>query len=329
MLLALTIGWGRAAFVQKAAELCIRARQSSFRKDVAADMAALLEQYQSSNTAPGANTLCMSPDEFDALGDPNAPGYEWAIEDLNQSLGPMRPGYYILIPGRPEIGKTSFVLDQVLHMLPQADTAERIATVLIVNNEEHRSRLYTRALSNIFRRSARDIATNWRRAVQAAQNRPERWPERLLIEDCHGWSKEDITALIDRVAPQIVVLHRIDKIDMGKDIDGEAQLAAASFWARSVATKGRAVFGVCQAGDAAIGKLFLDEADIFGSRTRLQSETDAILLIGAESPDTPRRGLTITRNKLPGGPRSDDDKRYARCEVAFDRVTGHFTSLAY
>lgn len=331
---ALLLGWRRAALVGDVAIVCHNYRQGQLKGEPDEAIGKVLERYARAPSSDTGEALRMKPDAFDAMGDPNAPGYDWGLEDLNQSLGPMRPGYHVLVAGLPEIGKTTFVIDQLLPMLPQADIIDEktgevtLGVGLVINNEEDKSRIYTRELSNIFGRSSRDIMANWAKAVEAAQKR-NRWTERLLVADCHDWKKEDITALIDAIAPRCVVFHRLDKMAMGKDITGEAQLAAASFWARTIAAKGRAVFSVVQASDSARGKMFPEEKDIFGSKIRLQGDTDAILMIGAEAVDDPRRGLRITRNKLPGGPRSKEEKRYARMEVVLDRVTGRYSSVNY
>ena len=95
-------------------------------------------------------------------------------------------------------------------------------------------------------------------------------------------------------------------------------------WARTEAAKGRVVLGIVQADVTAHMRRKVWDNQLYGSKTALQGEADAIICIGGDGPADPIRAIHVTKNKLLGGPQTVATSKYAYIEVDFNAATGHF-----
>jgi hypothetical protein len=235
------------------------------------------------------------------------------------------------VGARPEVGKTSFVTSELCYILRKHPKE----TVLWINNEESADRLLVRHMSSVLRARGVEIRARKDAAYAAFLKRTGWTPETVRVFDAHYATLAEIEAQINALNPSIIVLHRIDKLPAAieNDANDVQRLEAVAFWARRLAAPptgpGRAVIGVMQAGESAHGVLFPDDSQLYRTKTGLQSEMDAIIMIGAENISDKKRGINIPRNKLLGGPRSNEAKRHGRFECALDHITGRFTSVAY
>jgi hypothetical protein len=91
------------------------------------------------------------------------------------------------------------------------------------------------------------------------------------------------------------------------------------------------VICIHQADASAEGVKWLNQSQLYGSKTGVQGEADVLIMIGAthEPGDENRRYISICKNKLPGGPRTEIALRRGKHEVMFDGDIARFTSLAY
>lgn len=328
---ALQSAWAKAGFIQEAAEALIQTRTGQSVEPPDAVLLQLIAAYRDSTgkrVSQGAG-LSFRFDE-NALAAATAKmagdGYNWRLQDMNIGIGPLRPGDFVLVGGRPELGKTSFVVDQTAHML-----REKPATALWINNEEGSHRIMLRYLSVVLKRAAKDLNAHIPAALAAMYKRG--WaPEQIQICEAHNLSLGAIEDEIARVNPNFLILHRLDKMPQVRNIKQQLdvqRLAELAFWARQQAASGRVVFGVCQADASANGQKFVYDHQLYGSKTAVQAESDAIITIGAEHVFDKTRGIHLPRNKLVGGAQSNETHRHGFFEVNFDSITGRYETILY
>lgn len=328
---ALQSAWAKAGLLQDAAELLMQLRTG--QSDEAPDTALLrlVEAYRAgagqADTAGPASLALTEQTLAASTSEVTGDGYEWGLEDLNVGIGPLRPGDYVLIGGRPEIGKTSIVVCETAHMLYSRD-----ASALWINNEEGSHRILLRYLSVVLGRPAKELRNDIKGALAEMYKRG--WtPEQLRVFDAHGADLAAIEDEIERVNPTFLILHRLDKMPQvrnnGKNSNEVQRIADLAFWGRKQASAGRVVIGVVQADTSAVGHKFVYDHQLYGSKTALQAETDVILAVGAEQVFDETRGICISRNKLVGGPRSSETKRHGFFDVKFDHVTGRYETILY
>lgn len=257
-------------------------------------------------------------------------GLEWRLEDLNVALGPLHRGDLVFVCARPEVGKTSFVVSELTHM--GSSVAQHGSRVVLFNNEE-RGRLFLRCLSGATGRSLVEIA---RDSVDAGAEYDRIMGSRECIqiyEPAGGFTTTDVERVLKGGNYGLIAINVLDKVSLriagGSELSDVERLRQLGVWARRIANQYAPVLVVLQADGSAEGQKYLNQSQIYGSKTGLQGEADAIIMIGVD-PDVPdRRFLNIVKNKLPGGARSNPALRHGQFEVAFDETTGRYSSLRF
>lgn len=253
-------------------------------------------------------------------------GVEWRLEDLNRAVGPLNKGDFLLIGKRPEVGGTSFICSEITHMVGQLPEGQN---AVIFNNEEVGRkvavRLYEAALGmNILELAADPVK------AEADYNAALKGHKIDIIHN-PGMDTGFIESVLRRNKYGIIVFNMLAKVKGFNKLDGQDRLEALGGWARALADKYGVVFAVHQADNTAEGMEYLDQSQLYGSKTALQGETDVQLMIGkSHNPSMSNsRFLSVVRNKLPGGSRTDPKLKYYRGEVHFDWETGRFSSLSF
>ena len=253
-------------------------------------------------------------------------GVEWRLEDLNKSVGPLNKGDFVLVGKRPEVGGTSFVCSEITHMVSQLPAGQN---AIIFNNEEVGRkvavRLYEAALGENIMSLATDTAKHQAAYVAALKG------HKIDVIHKPGMDVGFVESILRRGNYGIIVFNMLAKIGGFHKLEGQDRLEALGGWARALADKYGVVFAVHQADNTAEGMEYLDQSQLYGSKTALQGESDVQLMIGKSHNPTKAdcRYLSVVRNKLPGGPRTDPKLKYLRSEVGFDWETGRFTSLSF
>lgn len=255
-----------------------------------------------------------------------AGGVEWRLEDLNRAVGPLNQGDFVLIGKRPEVGGTSFICSEITHMASQLPAGKN---VVFFNNEEQgrkiKLRLYEAALGDNIMNLAVD--------VPKAEAEYQKILGGAKIDVIHrvGMDIGFVESILRRGNYGIIVFNMLSKIGGFNKLEGTERLAALGGWARAVADKYGVVFAVHQADASAEGLEFLDQSQLYGSKTQLQSESDVQLMIGkSHNPSkADSRYISVVRNKLPQGPRTDPKLKYARFECGFSWETGRFDSMSF
>ena len=91
------------------------------------------------------------------------------------------------------------------------------------------------------------------------------------------------------------------------------------------------MFVVAQADASAEGVRWLDQSQLYGSKTGMQGEADVQLMIGKDNEPGHEgdRFISIVKNKTSGGPRCNPSLRHGKFEVTFDGERARFRSKSW
>jgi replicative DNA helicase len=267
------------------------------------------------------STNVLAIKAYSSLGD----GLDWGLPALDKSVGPLRPTNFVIVAARPEVGKTAFFISVLGHMVEQLpDEPNRI---IIFNNEEDGKSIQARFISRV-------LGTPWSKLDKVAASKVENSYEAIAgHKDIFQVVDRDTlhTALIEKVVrdnkPAVVVINQMDAvIGVGDKLSEPAKLKALYNWGRRLAKKYNCiVIAVSQADASAEGEKFLTLAQLDGSKTGKPGEADLVIMVGKDPAIDDKRYISVPKNKLPGGPKSDESKRHSFHEVSFDGTLSKYT----
>ena len=289
------------------------------------DIGPLLSEYGSARSVGSSDVVSSDLDELlrDTI---KAGGVEWRLEDLNRSVGPLRRGDFVLVGKRPEVGGTSFICSELTYMAPQLPSS---TNAIIFNNEEVGKKVGLRLFETALGKTAFELGA--KPAASKAAYAKLMGDHTIDVVDKPGMTAGYAEARLRSGNYGIIVFNTLAKIQGFGKLEGQDRLEAQGQWARKLAAQYGVVFAVHQADNTAEGVEYLDQSQLYGSKTALQGETDVQLMIGKNH--NPAKGdiryISVVRNKIPGGPRTDPTMKYYRGEVGFDWQTGRFRSLSF
>lgn len=238
----------------------------------------------------------------------NAPGLNWRLQCLNESLGPLRKGDFGFIFARPETGKTTFLASELSFMLDQVPEDKHI---LWFNNEEQGEKVMLRCYQAYFGVELDELRLN-------SGKYKEIWDvnvgNKLRIVDSAIISRRDILdELNDSVS--LAVFDQLDKVKGFSSDRRDVELGSLYAWSRELAKEYCPIIGVCQASASAENKMWLYMDDVTDAKTAKQAEADWILGIGAVHDNANIRYFNISKNKLVGGPETLPESRHGRFQT--------------
>jgi len=89
-------------------------------------------------------------------------GYEWRLDALNRSLGPLRTGNFVIVAARVEVGKTTFLASEVSYLAQQLP---KDRPVVWVNNEEESSVVFFRIVQAALGKESKEIIADSKTAM--------------------------------------------------------------------------------------------------------------------------------------------------------------------
>ena len=249
-------------------------------------------------------------------------GLFWRLEDFNKSIGPLRKGDFVVVAKRPEVGGTSFLCSEMSYMLEQMG---RHGNAILFTNEEQPTKIYTRMISTALNVDYKQLMT----AHSHYSHLYDQWlggrswelkhDTNMTLGSIHTKLREREYGLI-----AINVLLKVGGTSRKEDHD---KFQALGEECRRIAQQHGPVLAVVQADPSAEGMRFIPQDRIYKSKTALQGEADALIMIGqdhAEPEDT--RVIRVAKNKIPPAPCTDVRFKHIKSEVAFDIGSGRFTS---
>ena len=257
-------------------------------------------------------------------------GYEWRLDVLNRSLGPLRTGNFLIIAARVEVGKTTFLASEVSYIAQQLP---KDRPVVWVNNEEESSVVFFRIVQAALGRQSKDIIADSGAAM-------------LEYEELMGGDKNkirvtkdtnhvrDLETLFKEVNPGLIIFDQLDKVNGFKSDEREdITLGKIYKWARELARTYGPVIAASQLSAAAVelkDPPFIGLDALRGSKTDKPGEADAVITIGKyKEPKSPEeemiRTINVPKNKLPGGgPKQVESERHGQYLVTIDPIRARY-----
>ena len=212
---------------------------------------------------------------------------------LHQATGGAIRGNNVLVFGRPEVGKSLFIINMVGGLLHDG------YKVLFIENEDPAKSTMSRLICRLADKPLIDVIENPDEVENVVR---QRGYNNLILKSLSPGTFRDIQSLIDHHGVDVVVINQLRNIWVGKESRVE-QMEIAATSARNLAKKNNIlVIGVTQAGDSGTNKLRLEMGDIDFSNTGMPAQMDLIIGIGSneEYDSKSWRMISLPKNKLSG-----------------------------
>lgn len=261
----------------------------------------------------------VSDDIMDMLSEAQAEGFKWRLPPLNEALGDLRQGDLVVVATRPDTGKTTFLSSESTYIAEQMPHEK---VVLWINNEEAGKKVKRRIVQSA-------IGATTKAMYQHPELARERWVERMgradkfVLFDKADVSVYDVENLVDKYDIGLLIFDQLWKVHgFEKEAGNEVTRQTMIFnWARELAKKIAPVITVHQADGSAEGQKWIDMGQLYGSKTGVQGEADAIITIGRLPEEGNKRYLYIPKNKLDG---NNQALRNGRFEIEIQPEIGRF-----
>jgi replicative DNA helicase len=257
-------------------------------------------------------------------------GYEWRLDVLNRSLGPLRTGNFVIVAARVEVGKTTFLASEVSYLAQQLP-ADR--PVVWVNNEEESSVVFFRIVQATLGQESKTIIADSKAAMETYTTLMGGNKNKIRVtKDMNN--VRDLETLFREVNPGLIVFDQLDKVDGFKSDEREdIKLGKIYKWARELARNYGPVIAASQLSASAVelkDPPFIGLDSLRGSKTDKPGEADVVLTIGKyKEPKSPEeemiRTINVPKNKLPGGgTKQMESERHGQYLVTIDPIRARF-----
>ena len=303
-------------YAHRIADTALQVREGTAHID---DVSELVSQHDKElGRAITPSDLFVTGGIGEVLKRASMPGFEWRLEELNISLGPLRVGDFVIVVAYVETGKTTFVADQIAHMATQIKDGR---PVVWINNEERSDKVKLRVMQAALGRTLHDIMANEAKA-EADYSKLMGGADRILIlnNDSGLNNAQKLTPLFRDLNPAIIVFDQLDKVGGFRNSDSAGEherLGKLYGWARDLAHTYGPVIAVSQTDASGDGAKFIGMSQLRGSKVDKPGEADAIITIGRSTgpKESNKRYIHVPTNKLFGGARSNEADRHGYWEV--------------
>lgn len=217
-----------------------------------------------------------------------------APSSLNDRLGGgVKPGHHLILFARPEMGKTMMTLEMM------AGFARQGLTVLYIGNEDPIDDINMRLVNRMSGMTKEEVLAE---PLLADEKARAVGYENVILKALAPGTPREITGLIERYQPDVLVLDQLRNLNMGQDnyvLKLEEAATQARTWAKRYSC---VVVSVTQAGDSASKKAVLDLGDVDYSNTGIPAQADVMIGIGASEAQKNAGEVMISlpKNKVSG-----------------------------
>lgn len=236
-------------------------------------------------------------------------GYNWRLQELNISLGPLRPKNSILVAAYPDSGKTTFAVSEMTYMINQMEEGKEC---LYFCNEEYGGQNKVRCVQALVGASQEELQTNTVAVATRYKEYCRTHGERFKFYHNTHMTTRFIEETIKQHNPGLIIIDQLWNVEGFADAGTSTEMyTALSRWVRRIASSAPCI-SIHQADGTASGVKFIEMHQLHGSKVGMQGAFDAIITIGrpfGTDIDSRERGLYVPKNKLPGGPAPYDSKQ--------------------
>jgi len=239
--------------------------------------------------------------------------YNFNLEPLNKAMGGLSRGDFIMFGSRPDSGKTTMLCNEAHHMAKQFDEDEYI---LWINNEEEGKKVKKRFIQSTIGWTTDEIEMNptkaWEIYLKEFKDR-----DPLILVDKTSISVQEIDRLLKKNKTAVLIVDQLRKVKGYESTAMNSVDRLAMVWskAREWAKEYCPLMVVHQADGTAEGQRFIEMNQLAGSKTDIQGEMDAIIMIGRThdpAVDNNTRYIYLPKNKMRG---KDPSLRNGKFEV--------------
>ena len=257
-------------------------------------------------------------------------GYEWRLDALNRSLGPLRTGNFVIVAARVEVGKTTFLASEVSYLAQQLP---KDRPVVWVNNEEESSVVFFRIVQAALGQESKVIIADSKKAMTDYAALMGGNKDKIRVtKDMNN--VRDLETLFREVNPGLIIFDQLDKVDGFKSDEREdLKLGKIYKWARELARSYGPVIAASQLSASAVEMKdppFIGLDALRGSKTDKPGEADVVITIGKyKEPKSPEeemiRTINVPKNKLPGGgSKQVESDRHGQFLVTIDPIRARY-----
>jgi KaiC/GvpD/RAD55 family RecA-like ATPase len=225
-------------------------------------------------------------------------GFKWRLNELNMACGHLRKGDFLIVSARPDSGKTTFLASESTYMAEQMEEGQH---VIWFNNEEDgkkvRWRTVQAALGIDTLSMHENVAKTFSDYVAKVGSK-----DKIKIVDNKRLHIKDVEEILKNYPAGLVIFDQLWKVfgyekESVSEVDRQTRMFA---WAREIASIYAPVITVHQADGTAEGQMWIEMNQLYGSKTGIQGEADAIITIGrSHEPGYENvRGLYVPKNKM-------------------------------
>jgi len=226
-------------------------------------------------------------------------GLKWRLDWLNDMVGGIIKGDFILFSARPEAGKTTLLASESTFMQTQIPKDKYI---LWFNNEEESKKVKLRILQAGIGWKTEDILKNITQAVAEYENQVGSLSQIKVIGG--SITTKQVEKYISKYPPGLIIIDQLRKIQGfdRKNTNDLDNLRRLYVWGRELSKEHSPVMTVHQARGDAEGIPYLQMNQLEGCQTEIQGELDVQIMIGRklESGCENNRFFNIVKNKPTG-----------------------------
>lgn len=301
-------------------------REEEFDTTLVRGLVDKLEGFRSANLE--AERFEVASDIEDVLRDSHVgdDGFPFSLDILRRSVGPIRQGDTIYIAARPEVGKTTFLTHQAGYMMYHTSDTSAV----LFANEEDGNRVMLRLYQSVLNWTTKEILDDPATARREYESKMGTL-DRVRVIHSSDLHRRDCERIVEKYDPDLVLfnsLYKIKGFDGRRTSDVEKHEYQAR-WMREVANRyGCATMTAWWAGGEAHGKAWIEQNDIYMSKTGVVGEADVILGIGKvfdTSVIDTHRFFHPSKNKLPGDSKTEEHLRHGYFDgIYLDAARGRF-----
>lgn len=247
-------------------------------------------------------------------------GFNWRLPELQEALGTIVGGDFLMFASYPGSGKTTMLASEVTYMAEQMGDDD---IALWFNNEQGGDRVMRRIQQAALGMSESEIVSNPVLAKQA-------WDDLGIAGKIKFYDKglmysRDVERMCKKYKPKLIVIDQLWKIHGFEKWSGEnmaSKIGLLFNWGREIAKEYNCpVITVHQADATAHGQKYVEMDALHQSKIAVQGEMDALCTIGRplEAGQENIRGLYTPKNKLTG-------KEDFKAEVIIDTAIARYVS---
>lgn len=259
-------------------------------------------------------------------------GFKWRLDEINMAMRPLISGDFGLIAARPDVGKTTFLTDNLTHFAAQMNDVypEQGRNILWFNNEgpgrRIKKRLYQSALNAgysdlIALQRNGTLKDDYRKAVGGDE-------DVIRVFDIHDFWNWEVEDIIRQHNPGIVVFDMLDNIKFGGATANNGQrtdqlLEAMYQWGRVIGVKHDCtVLATSQISADGENLAYPSLSMLKDSKTGKQGAADFIMTVGFQSQLKDTRFMGLTKNKLA----REGGSKGLQFQAIFDGLRGRYTA---